>query len=363
MANIKSYTPNHATPPGWTLEELLEEKSMTQADLARRAELSPKLISQIIHGEAPISAETAIKLEPATGVPARIWQSLESSFREHEIRLMEEQELDNHKSFLNRFPTAAMVRMGILTPRAKPAERLREIFNFFGVASPAAWEAIWSNTLTTAEFRKSPESNSGALAVWLRLGELKAPKIREYHWDAARFRYVLRDALELTQNPDPGKWYPKLLDSCAKAGVSLVVIPEVSGAKVNGASRWLAPNHALIQLSLRHRWSDIFWFSFFHEARHILDEKKTPIFVNYLANNRDESEMRADSFAANFLIPQQYSKELNSLKSLSDVKAFASKIDIHPGIVVGRLQHEGLWDHSKGNGLRQRLEFTESAQR
>lgn len=359
MVNVKGYTPNYATPPGWTLEELLEEKSMTQADLARRAELSPKLISQIIHGEAPISTETAIKLEPATGVPARVWQSLESSFREHEVRLMEEQDLDNHKNFLSRFPTAAMVKMGILTPRAKPTERLREIFNFFGVASPAAWEAVWSKTLRTAEFRKSPESNSGALAVWLRLGELKAPKIREYHWDAAKFRYVLRDALKLTQNSDPGKWYPKLLDSCAKAGVSLVVIPEVSGAKVNGASRWLSSNHALIQLSLRHKWSDIFWFSFFHEARHILDEKKTPIFVNYLANNRDESERRADLFAANFLIPQQYSKELNLLKSLADVKAFASTIDIHPGIVVGRLQHEGLWDHSKGNGLRQRLEFVE----
>ena len=125
MANFKNYSPNYATPPGWTLEELLEEKFMTQVELARRTELSPKLISQIIHGKAPISAETAIKLEPATGVPARVWQSLESTFREHEIRLAGEADLDDCKNFLNRFPTKEMVKMRLLTPDAEPIDNSR----------------------------------------------------------------------------------------------------------------------------------------------------------------------------------------------------------------------------------------------
>ena len=142
----------------------------------------------------------------------------------------------------------------------------------------------------------------------------------------------------------------------------MVVVPQVSGAKVNGASRWLSSDHALIQLSLRYKWSDIFWFSFFHEAKHILDETKTPIFINYSADDDDDSERRADLFATNTLIPQKYSDELKQLKSLQDIKAFADKIGIHPGIVVGRLQHDGLRRHDYGNNLRQRLELKESAQ-
>ena len=134
-----------------------------------------------------------------------------------------------------------------------------------------------------------------------------------------------------------------------------MVVPEIKGAKVNGASRWLSPRKALLQLSLRYKRNDIFWFSFFHEARHILDEVKKSIFVQGLENQ--EAEKKADAFARDFLIPPQQASPMNRLKTLNEVKEFAGELGIHPGIVVGRLQNDGVWPRDRGNGLRQSLDL------
>lgn len=355
-----SFEPNYATPPGWVLEEVLEERSMSQADLARRSDLSTKLISQILRGEAPITVESALRLEPATGISARIWSNMERGYREDLLRLKEDAALEKQVGFLDKFPIAAMVSQGLLKKRLPKVKRLRELLSFFGVSSPEAWEAVWSPQLKTAAFRKSSGSDTGALTVWLRLGELEALKSSPDSWDAAKFRASLRYLRTLTKESDSRKWYQALVKECAEAGVILVVVPEVKGAKANGASRWLGTDRPLIQLSLRHRRSDVFWFSFFHEASHILDEIRKPIFVNYEESERDEEEMRADSFSSDLLIPPEHKHELQQLRTYEAVRSFARKMDIHPGIVVGRLQHEGLWAHNKGNDLRQNLNFADS---
>ena len=360
MITTNSFEPNYATPPGWVLEEVLEERSMSQADLARRSDLSTKLISQILRGEAPITVESAVRLEPATGISARIWSNMERGYREDLLRLKEDAALEKQVGFLDQFPIAAMVSQGLLTKRLPRVKRLRELLSFFGVSSPEAWEAVWSPQLKTAAFRKSSGSDTGALTVWLRLGELEALKSSPDSWDAAKFKASLRYLRTLTKESDSRKWYQALVKECAKAGVILVVVPEVKGAKANGASRWLGKDRPLIQLSLRHRRSDVFWFSFFHEACHILDEIRKPIFVNYEESERDEEERRADSFSSDLLIPPEHKHELQQLHTYEAVHSFARKIGIHTGIVVGRLQHEALWAHNKGNDLKQNLNFADS---
>ena len=93
MTPTHPYSPDHATPPGWTLDEALAEPSMSQAELARRAGLSTKRIDRIIRGKAPIASDSARRLERATGVPDRIWNNLESRYQEHQARLAEVERL------------------------------------------------------------------------------------------------------------------------------------------------------------------------------------------------------------------------------------------------------------------------------
>ncbi|MDE0652416.1 MAG: HigA family addiction module antitoxin [bacterium] len=89
MTSTHPYSPDHATPPGWTLEETLTELSMSQAELARRTGLSTEHIDRIIRGKAPIAGDTARRLERATGLPERLWNNLESHYQEHQARLAE----------------------------------------------------------------------------------------------------------------------------------------------------------------------------------------------------------------------------------------------------------------------------------
>ncbi|MCY4104898.1 MAG: HigA family addiction module antitoxin [bacterium] len=355
------YSPDYATPPGWTLEETLEELSMSQAELARRTGLSTKHINQIVRGKVPITTDTAWRLERATGVPDRLWNNLESRYQEHRARLAEEAELAQQVDLLERLPIASMVKLGILTKRADPTTRLREAFAFLGVTDRSAWDATVDHY--RAAFRKSRahESNDGAIAVWLRMGEIAASRIDCAPWNPDRFHKALITVRTLTRETDPAVWHPALVAECAAAGVRVVVTREIEGARTHGATRWLGSGRPLIQLSLRFRWSDIFWFTFFHEAKHVLDGSKRAIYIeqpNGDSADRTDEELQADEFASNLLIPKDRARVLPTIGSLDDVRMFAADLGIHPGIVVGRLHHGGIWPHTHGNGLRQRLQLS-----
>jgi HTH-type transcriptional regulator/antitoxin HigA len=68
-------------PPGEYLLEVLQEKGLTQSELARRMRRPLQPINEIVHGKNAITAETALQLEHALGVPAHIWTGLEAEYR------------------------------------------------------------------------------------------------------------------------------------------------------------------------------------------------------------------------------------------------------------------------------------------
>ena len=86
MANL-SWKPDFAVPPGLTLQETIDAQGIDQPELAVRSGLSAKEINQIIEGVAPITHDIAIRLEHATGVPARMWNNLEANYQEQRARL------------------------------------------------------------------------------------------------------------------------------------------------------------------------------------------------------------------------------------------------------------------------------------
>ena len=144
---------------------------------------------------------------------------------------------------------------------------------------------------------------------------------------------------------------------CATAGVALTLVPEIKGAPVSGATEWLTPEKALIALSLRYKSDDQFWFSFFHEAGHILKGSKKAKYIDASGDKEDAGEREANAFAGNFLIPPREAGQLDKLWSKKSVVAFARSIGVAPGIVVGRLQREGIVPYSNLNGLKRKLKW------
>jgi plasmid maintenance system antidote protein VapI len=364
MEKIKlRYEPDYAVPPGASLRSTLIELGMTQADLANRTGLSLKHINQIVQGIAPISPESALLLEKAAGVPARIWNAREAHYRDHLARTQDTQALAADSAWLDDLPVRELIRRGHLTKGADAGTRLQEVCRFFGVANRESWERVWREPL--AAFRKSPSfaSHAGAVATWLRLGEIAAGEIVCDPFDAKRFRETLGRLRKLTRTTDPKIFIPTLKKMCAEVGVAVVLVPEVPGTRASGAARWLTPTKALIQLSLRHLSDDHLWFSFFHEAAHVLLHGKKETFIHdgkdgaYLV---EELEREADAFASSMLIPRQFDAELESLQTGQAIVAFAERLEIAPGVVVGRLQHQELIGWNQHNHLKQRFRWVDT---
>jgi HTH-type transcriptional regulator / antitoxin HigA len=361
ITNGGDFAPGYAAPPGDTLADVLEERGMTQTELARRLGVSLKHVNQVIKGAASISAELALGLEKVLGVSAAFWLNRESLYQADIARMEERRALERAVGWSQRFPVAEMKKRRLLPSRATGVELVSALLQFFGIASTEQWSD------PRVAFRKSLkfESDPYALSAWLRLGELEAESVETEPFDSAEFVAALEGARRLTRL-QVRDWHPRLVETCANAGVAVVVVDTFQGARANGATRWLSPTKALVQLSLRYRWEDVFWFSFFHEAGHVLLHRKKDVFVELptsklrsgTGSDERRLEQEADRFSSRTLIPPKYDHILSRL-SLSQVPAFAEQLNIAPAIVIGLLQHEGLLPHTHGNGLRRRLAFVD----
>lgn len=178
-------------------------------------------------------------------------------------------------------------------------------------------------------------------------------------FDPVRFREVLHEARGSTLS-GPATLESGLVALCRSAGVAVVFVRELPALGVSGMTKWLNPNKALIQLSLRYKTADQLWFTFFHEAGHVLLHGKRETFLEFKGNT-DSKEEEADRFAANFLIPLTEYRAFSASGDFSraSIRRFADGIGIAPGIVVGRLQHDGCLPHSHCNELKHRLRWAE----
>ncbi|HEV7427804.1 MAG TPA: ImmA/IrrE family metallo-endopeptidase [Thermoanaerobaculia bacterium] len=211
------------------------------------------------------------------------------------------------------------------------------------------------------QFRASAAFASDPIAVgaWLRKGHLDAQQIDCAAFDEDRFLALLNEIKILSYDP-PDDFASELQQRCASAGVAVVFVPELPGTRLWGAARWLSATKAMIQLSLRYKTDDHFWFTFFHEAGHLLKHGRRDIFIDSTDAPADDREREADRFAAEMLIPAAEVRQgfPNALRK-EDVLAFASRLQVAPGIVVGRLQHEGILPRTHLNGLKRTLAFLE----
>ena len=355
---VGTYRPDYAIPPGDTLRAVIEANRMTQADLSRRAGMSSKHINQIIQGIASITPDTALALERVLGVPAQFWNALEANHQARELRLRDRVVTEEDAAWLARLPTKELQRRGIIESAVDPADLRDKVLRFFGVASRPSWESIW--TAPDAAFRKSRvfESDPYATAAWLRIGELRATDIDVQPFSRTGFESALL-VIRGLMNADPEAFEPEMKRAAAETGVIIVIVGEVKGSRVNGATRWLSPTRALIQLSVRHRWEDVFWFSFFHEAGHVLLHGKRDAFVDD-GKTRSTEEDEADAFAQGVLIPQRFESDLLRVRTVPQARTLASSLDVPPGIVIGRLQREGVIPHNVGNEQRRRFQLIDS---
>ena len=364
------FAPDWVLHPGESILDIAEERGWTQAELAQRLGYSEKHMSQLINGKVPLTVDAAQRLERVVGSTMDFWLALEANYQKHKARLEAAERHAGWVPWLEELPLKELMAC-----EAIPKQRLdskhkpglvEACLRFFGVATPDEWRTHYGGMQMAFRRSRAEQSDVGAISAWLRLGEQQAEKLDGPKYDKPRFEKALHTIRGLTSE-QPEVFEPQMRKLLHEAGVQLVLVPAIPRAHVSGVARWLNPTRPLIQLSLYGKTNDKFWFSFFHEAAHILlhantKEEKKSIFLDdpNAAHTDDPREHEANQWSGNSLIPTQHVQSLASLRTKAAVIDFAQRIGVHSGIVVGRLQHDKLIDPSWMNDLKQSFRFKEA---
>ena len=349
------FMPDWVPCPGETLQELIDGLDWSQAELSRRMMRSSKFINELIQGKVSLKEETAIQLERVLGVRAGFWLALETEYQLFQAQLKEKTKLLVLKEWADEFPFAQMASLGWIEDKSDVAEKVQALLKFFGIATPDAWDSQWQKEKLCASFRAASYTvKVKSVAAWLRQGQLLAAHTTVDGYDKQKFTDALFTIRELSSVVDAKIFVPQLKNVCAKCGVTVFFVPELKGTTISGAAHWYS-GKPIIQLTLRYKTNDHLWFSFFHEAKHILSHSTREIYINGENNNGCKEEIDANNFSANFLIPNheyvQFISKWNK-KDISAIQIFADSIKIHPGIIVGRLQHDKVLQFTQCNNFK-----------
>lgn len=356
MNRLSIYKPDMAILPGATLIETLDSIGMSQKELSERMNRPAQAINEIIKGEKQITYETAIQFERILNIPASFWLNLEQNYRTTLERIEDEKRLIGELYLVRNYPYQEMARLGWVSRTEDRAEQHKNLLNYFGVQSLKLVKQTEEVAFRVAHDKKfSPYT----MAAWLRRGEILAREIETKEFNKNKLQDNIDKLRRMTILP-PNKFETDLVKLCSESGISLVFIPHLKKTHVQGSTKWLTSSKALIQLSLRYKYNDIFWFTFFHELAHIILHGKKDKFLDLEDTNKeDKKELEANKYAEDTLIPfSQYQGFLlgNDYSKLNIIN-FAKTIGIDPAIVVGRLQYNGKIGFNQLNDLRSKFVF------
>lgn len=353
MSTFKNqYHPQIAFHPGETLAEKLHELGMGPKEFAIRTGKPEKTVIAILSGKSSITPEMAVLFEHVLKIPAHFWLNMQRSYDEYLARLERQELLSESIAWAKQFPLSDLVKKGWIPAKSTIEEKTSELLEFFGFSNHSSWENYYFNQQLKVKFRISLNHTNDpySISAWLRKGEIQASELPSNTFDEKQFRGILPYLKTLMAN-QPDDFFTRIQEVCLEAGVKVVHTPCINKAPINGSTRWLNDN-PLIQLTGRYKRNDIFWFTFFHEAGHILLHGKKDIFLeNIDYSEKDmQKEQEADEFAIKWTLSKEEQAELLDRKGFTpqDIIRFAQKFNTHPAIIIGRLQHIGLVSHSEG---------------
>lgn len=356
-----NFSPNWFSKPGHTIAALMARRSMDFETLTDLLGGEHSVVDGLLSGTTDINDELAILLSKSLGGTVKFWQVRQRDYHDALERLVKKISPEKGKEWLRVLPINEMVKAGWIA-NSKGEKAIRDSLNYFDVTDPKEWREKYTAFANSFSYRTSQafETKLGALAAWLRQGELRAERIKCAPWDPDRLILNLNSMRELTRLKRPAAFIPSLQAYCADSGIALVFVRAPSGCRASGAARFLSSKKAMIIISFRYLTDDHFWFSLFHEVGHLLLHRQAGTFIDGRAAAEGEMEAEANAFSSAVLIPHVYHDKLNQLRiRMKDIVRFAVSIGISPGIVVGQLQHQQLIGPGHLNHLKRRYDWSD----
>lgn len=344
-----STIPVEAFPPGEFIKDELEARGWEQRDLAEIMGRPERLVSELIGGKRALTPETAQQLGQAFGTGAQLWLNLESAYRLHQLGEPDET-VARRSRLYSAAPIKEMLQRGWVVESENVTVMEQRVMQFFGTDSLDATPRFFA---TAARKSTSYDHFSPAQTAWLFRAKRLAETLKPSKFEAHVFKTRLPELRALLVNPDDVRQVPKVL---ASLGVRCVVVEHLPETKIDGACFWLDKHSPVVAPSARFDRIDCFWFTLMHELGHVLagDGREEPLAPDIdLVGGQGESvpakpkvEADADSFASSFLVPEpalaDFVRRVKPLFSKQKVEGFAAVQKVHPGLVVGQLQHRNL---------------------
>ncbi|MGW4461872.1 ImmA/IrrE family metallo-endopeptidase [Micromonospora sp. NPDC004704] len=355
------FTPRWASSPGATLGDILEERRITVAQLATVMNLPRRTVEELLHGKQVITVDLADKLAENVGATSDFWLAREAQYRE-DLRRAEADK------WAEGLPVRQMAAMSWIPKPSDWKERLRSCMQFFQLVNVGDWSTISRPIIQSSYFRSSAssEADPNTVLAWLRQGEIATADQEVARWDPEAFDGALRKARALTREKDPSKFLPVLTELCMGSGVRFAIVRAPHGCPVSGVARFINGTSPMIVLSARHLSDDQLWFTFFHEAGHLILHDTGNVYLDDdlqldggVADSADEVE--ANDFAERLLVPHDHGIKASRWLSHRDVIRKAQELGIGPGVLVGQLQHQGIIGFDTLNRLKRRYRWVGSS--
>lgn len=343
--------PVEVFPPGAFIREELEERRWTQGDLASIMGRPVETVNRIVTGKLTITPETARGLSAAFGTSAELWLNLEAAYQLSQVR-QDDNTVARRARLFSIAPVKDMVKRGWIEPSNSIDVMEQQLIRFFKLSSVDEEPCIAAaaSKATTYTVTK-PAQRAWYFRVKQIAAELDAKPYSKKRLDAA-----LGELRALATHPREVRHVPRIL---ADAGVRFVVVEHLPKTKIDGATLWLDKNRPVIAISLRYDRIDGFWHTLAHELSHVLRRDALSLDEDMISETyeaiaaKPELERLAAEFAASFLVARDelddFIQRVRPLYSKKKIQGFAQRIGVHPGIVVGQLQHrqEIGYSHSR----------------
>ena len=338
MSNYIEFNDTIAFHPGYYIKEVVDESGLTQEDFAKRLDTTPKNLSLLIRGEQSLSIDMALRLSRMMGTSVTYWLNIQNSYDtliamfKSEEELIEERnvfEYLNYKYFRENFGLPDLPR--------KKDEQIKCVREFLNVATLSVFTKRDMAVSFRSTIKDITEGSIVKANVMVQIAINKVLKTEAPKFNKRKFEEAVKYALTLTRNHD--NFYPLIYKAFLEAGVVFVILPNISGSKTNGATKKIGDN-IMLMVNDRRLNADSFWFTLFHEIGHIINGDYGISFER----EDGEQEEAANRYAEDNLIPpEEYEEYINEGNfNLQSIQRFANQIERDPGIVLGRLQNDGI---------------------
>jgi addiction module HigA family antidote len=348
--------------PGYYVAEIIEDMGVTQAEFAVRMGTTSKTLSQLVNGQANISNDLAQKLSTMLGTSIEFWLNLQTAFDEKVIEINKEKATDEQAEIVAVIDYSYFVKLANLPAVRTVREKIDNLCSYFRISDLRILRqndflVNFRTGIATVEDKNIINSRA-----WLQTALNVASGIETAPFNADKLKAYVPEIRTMTlQNPEV--FLPRLKEIFSECGVAFVLLPYLKNSGINGAVKWINQDRVVLAMNDRRLNADTFWFSLFHEIKHVLQQKTKTVFVSSSKQEMKEMdeklEEEADIFAQNTLIPIRDYRQFNPSKYTSDAEiiAFAKKIGIHPGVVAGRLQHDHIIAPNRCSALKQQYKI------